>query len=293
MYKVLIWGTGRCYCQLFNLLRFYELGGVIRIVGITSNDDFYTSVNGYPFIKKAKLREIEFDYIIVTIKDYWGAVQEAEVLYGNQIQEQMIAGRVLQYPEFDFDQYIKIRKHVPSIISQDCFAGLLYHNLGLPFLSPTINMFWMKEDYYKLLSNLKEYMKKPLVFKEMGWARRLEREYPICSLGDIQVYMNHYKTYEEAKEKWEERVQRINYDNLLIVGKASNEYWAERFCALPYKNKICFATCKKEGCIDVTNIYRHSYLNSNNTIEADIGEISNESTFGRYNLFNPLQVLDI
>lgn len=283
MRKVIIWGTGRRYCQMINLLRFYEREGVFCIVGVTSNDNFYTSVDGYPFIPKEKLRDIDFDYIIVTNNDYCGVVSEAETLCGSQVREKMIAGRVLQHPNFDFGQYIKIRKHVPSIISPNCFAGVLYHNLGLPFLSPTINMFWKQEDYYKLLSNLKEYMRKPLVLKEMKWNEVFKREYPVCSLGDICVFMNHYRTYEEAKEKWEQRVQRIDYNNLVIVGETSDQDWAEMFCRLPYKNKMCFTNFKMDGCIDVKEI-----LNAIPTI----WEIMMESACGRYSLYNPFLILD-
>lgn len=292
MYKVLLWGTGRRYCKMINLLRFYELQSVFRVVGITSNDDFYVSVDGYPFIPKKKLREIEFDYIIVTMDDYHNIMKEAEMLFGYQISEKMIAGRVLQHPDFNMEQYSKIRKHIPSIISPNCFGGLLYHFLGLPFLSPTINMFWREEEYYKLLSNLKEYMEKPLVFKEMRWVREEKREYPVCSLGDIHVYMNHYNNYEEAKEKWEQRTKRIDYSNLFIVGRASSKYWAEKFCGLPYKNKMCFTAFKMDGCIDVTDIYNHSYLNSELSIGQCLGLIMNDSTWGKYRLYNPFQMLD-
>lgn len=263
-------------------------GGEFRIVGVTSNDSFYASVDGYPFIHKEKLEDTDFDYIIVTSDDYSDVVSEAETLCGSQVREKMIAGRVLQHPHFNFEQYIRIKKYTPSIISPNCFGGLLYHYLGLPFLSPTINMSWTEDDYYKLLSNLKEYMDKPLVFKEMRWSGNLKIEYPLCSLGDIYVHMKHYKTYEEAKEKWEQRIKRINYDNLFIVSRATDKYWAEMYCNLPYKNKICFTNFKMEGCINVADIYNHSYLNRT----LSIGPIINDSTYGRYDLYNPFQILD-
>ena len=59
--------------------------GGFRVVGITSNDDIYTSVDGYPFIPKGKLQEIEFDYILVTIDNYFSVVREAENIWGSQI----------------------------------------------------------------------------------------------------------------------------------------------------------------------------------------------------------------
>lgn len=264
------------------------IGGVFHIIGVTSNEDFYISIDGYPFIKKEMLKEINFNYIIVTMDDYQSALKEAEILFGSQIQEKMIVGKVLQHPRFNFDKYIKILKNIPTIISNDCFAGYLYHRLGLPFQSPTINMFWTPENYYKLLCNLKEYMEKPILFKGTAWGKIKRVEYPVCSLGDIEVHMNHYETFEEAKRKWEQRVMRINYDNLLIVNHTTSEYEAERFCKLPYKNKMCFTTFQMAGCIDVSDIYEH--LSTKNNM--NLGSIVHASTNGRFNLYDPFEILD-
>ena len=53
----------------------------------------------------------------------------------------------------------------------------------------------------------------------------------------------HYKTFEEAKTKWDERKQRINYDNLFIIGTDKDNFTYETLKAfenLPYENKIIF-----------------------------------------------------
>ena len=36
-------------------------------------------------------------------------------------------------------------------------------------------------------------------------------------LDDIEIHFNHYISFEEAKNKWDERKRRINYDNIYIV----------------------------------------------------------------------------
>lgn len=196
----------------------------------------------------------------------------------------VIRGRVLFQPNFDFDQYIKLMEAIPSIISRSCFGGILYHQLGLPFQSPTINMFWEEEDYYKLLSDLRGYMDKPLDFIKWG-SNKEGKEYPICSLGDIQVLMNHYETYEEAELKWNLRKKRINYDNLFIVNFTQSEYWAEKFSKLPYKKKVCFTDFDMEDCINIKDIYDKNIQNKT------MGMIVNETAYGRYRLFNPFQML--
>jgi len=99
----------------------------------------------------------------------------------------------------------------PSLICSNCIGGIIYNNLGLRFLSPTINLWMTNKDLIKLVSKLEEYVAEELV--DNG-----EYEgYPTGKLKDITLYFNHYPTFEEAKTKWNERKQRINFDNLYVM----------------------------------------------------------------------------
>ena len=81
-------------------------------------------------------------------------------------------------------------------------------------------------------------MESPLSFtKEKGI------DYPIGLLKDIKIYFQHYKTEQEAQNKWNERKTRINYDNIFVLftdrdGCSYNDLTA--FDNLPFKNKIVF-----------------------------------------------------
>ena len=44
-----------------------------------------------------------------------------------------------------------------TIISNNCWGGLVYESYGLPKNSPTVGMFFMAEEYIKFVSNLKYY----------------------------------------------------------------------------------------------------------------------------------------
>lgn len=62
----------------------------------------------------------------------------------------------------------------------------------------------------------------------------------------IEIFFLHYHSEQEAKEKWERRMQRINWNKLLI--KFNDQKWCtqtevDEFMKLPYKNKL-FLTCK-------------------------------------------------
>lgn len=122
-----------------------------------------------------------------------------------------------------------------TIIASDCNGTFMYYDLGLPFLSPTINLTIGMSDFVKMLENLEWYMEQEIteVIGEYSCPRGL--------LGDIKICFVHYATFEEGKQKWEERKKRINWDNIFIVGAEKGDCTYEtlkRFEQLPYKNKV-------------------------------------------------------
>ena len=58
----------------------------------------------------------------------------------------------------------------------------------------------------------------------------------------MKIYFKHYKNFEEAKYKWIERVQRIDWNNMFIMftNWDGDIQLALRFDALPFKNKVIF-----------------------------------------------------
>lgn len=131
-----------------------------------------------------------------------------------------------------------LRNRNPSIIASNCNGEFIYYDMKLRFMSPTINLSFDMNDYVKLLENLEWYMDQNIEKYED------ERfDYPTGMLGDIEIHFNHYKTFEEAVEKWEERKKRINWNNLFIIGIDGDNCTYESMCrfdALPYKNKVIF-----------------------------------------------------
>lgn len=67
-------------------------------------------------------------------------------------------------------------------------------------------------------------------------------EYPIFSLDDIKVNMNHYggMSYEKTIAVWENRVKRINWNDIIVAMCTENLTVLRDFDKLPYKKKACF-----------------------------------------------------
>lgn len=143
-----------------------------------------------------------------------------------------------------------IKNHDFSIICNNCWAGYVYRRYGLPYLTPTVGLYFFADDFVKLCTDLRRYMDTELEFipyteskyKDL-LVKRGQQNVPIARLDDIEVVFLHYKTREEAKEKWERRVKRINYDNLIIkfskMDLCSQETLTA-FDALVYDKKFCF-----------------------------------------------------
>lgn len=104
-----------------------------------------------------------------------------------------------------------------SIISMNCTGGILYHDLGLKFLSPTVNMYMKAEDFIKFCENLSNYLAIDNLIECADKSIVGDRTYPVAKLGDIYLYLVHYKTVYEAERKWNERKQRINPSKIVIL----------------------------------------------------------------------------
>lgn len=151
-----------------------------------------------------------------------------------------------------------------TIISNNCWGGMLYECYNLPKQSPTVGLFIMASDYIKFLSDLRNYINTPLEFidpEKSKWKNKLAKDeqfgsYPIGRLKDVEIFFLHYASQEEAREKWNRRVKRINWDRILVKFNDQNgctEKDVEDFLRLPFEHKIFF-TCKDWNVEDDNNV---------------------------------------
>lgn len=150
-----------------------------------------------------------------------------------------------------------------TIISNNCWGGMIYESYNLVKQSPTIGMFFFPSDYIKFISNLKFYIESPLKqisLDESKWKTYLiDNNYnincPIVKLNDVELFCLHYKSFDEVVDKWQRRCNRINWNKIIYKFNDQNgctETDLKKFIQLPFENKIFF-TCKdwiiKSNCI--------------------------------------------
>lgn len=133
-----------------------------------------------------------------------------------------------------------------TIISNNCWGGGVYEDLGIRYFTPTIGLFFYAPCYIKFLKNLKTYLSYPIAFKNTSfYLSDNEITYPIGVLNEeIEIHFLHYKSNEEAKKKWEKRKTRVDFNNLFISFSdrdLCNLELALEFDSLHYKNKVFFS----------------------------------------------------
>ena len=145
-----------------------------------------------------------------------------------------------------------------TIISNNCWGGMIYESYNLPKESPTVGMFFMASDYIRFLQHLKEYITEgELLFinpQDSSWKDEVSGDkrfgsYPVGVLKldemdpGVEIFFLHYKDQQQAREKWQRRCSRVNWNKLIIKLNDQNgctEEDVKNFADLPYKNKLFF-----------------------------------------------------
>lgn len=123
-----------------------------------------------------------------------------------------------------------------SLVANNCVGSFICHDLGLQFRSPFVNLWMEPGDFVKLLGDLKGYLSHDLKF-----IKEERIDYPVALLQDVKIYFTHYATEEEAYQKWHQRLERMNYENLYVLFVETDGCTYDNltvFERLPFCNKV-------------------------------------------------------
>ena len=138
-----------------------------------------------------------------------------------------------------------------TIISNNCWGGVIYESYDLPKNTPTAGLFFMADDYIVFVSDLKGNTSRPLEFikpENSKYVDQLSKDdrfgsYPIGKIGDSEISFLHIHSQEEAADKWERRCKRINWDKLIVKFNDQNgceESHVKAFSELDFDHKLFF-----------------------------------------------------
>lgn len=109
--------------------------------------------------------------------------------------------------------------HSFSLITNDCVGGVIYHDLGEQFRSPTVNLWIPNAQFLEFAQNLKYYLS-----CEIKETPDDSKPYPVGTIVPkddrhlpIEVNFMHYPSFEDGYAKWKKRSARVNYDRLYFI----------------------------------------------------------------------------
>lgn len=148
----------------------------------------------------------------------------------------------------------KVKNKDFTIVSDDDWGHEVYKAFGLQALTPFIGINIYNSDFIELISDFRYNMSQPLRFISSADSRHADnfkntfgRSYPIARLGEtIELHFTKYDSVDDAQEKWDDRIKRINWENVFFKMDASRENDnIEKIAAfnklnIPCSNKACF-----------------------------------------------------
>ena len=210
--------------------------------------------NGIEIVGSANDEEInkvdrkDYDILLVVGArghgDMGKVIQVARQL--NLPEEKLLGDWIVCIPGFTLEKYRRLQRSRVSIFASNCFGGNLSNKLGLPFLSPLVNIGWYEDNFIRFLKNPKEYIKITPTFREQKINPETGKKHNFANLGDLWISILHYDTFEEFFVMWEKRKTRINWDNIFVTTYTQNIEELEQFDALPYDKKACFVPFKSD-----------------------------------------------
>ena len=83
-----------------------------------------------------------------------------------------------------------LTNNVPSFLCPNCTDGILFHDLGLQFRFPTVNLMMFQRDFVKFVLHREEYLSVEFVpFSDP------EYTCPYARLKDIHIHFTHYPDF--------------------------------------------------------------------------------------------------
>ena len=139
-----------------------------------------------------------------------------------------------------------------TIISNNCWGGMVYESFGIVKQSPTVGLFFMADEYIKFLKKFPDILYKEIRFIKPELSRYAEflktdprfGSYPIGLLEDVEICFLHYHSEDEVLQKWRRRCERIDFNHIIFKMNDQNLCTKDNlieFSKLPFANKIAFS----------------------------------------------------
>ena len=256
--KVIVWLLSKRRPQGYQAIKTLEkIDGSFECVGVLDTGNLLNGKSAIinrkpaPVIAKEDVGSLDYDLILgCGFKVQMANVIRAVRNWNVDIDlDRFILDRTVCVPGFSLERWRRLKQSRLTIFAQLCWGGLAYNTFGLQFLSPTINLWFEPNDFFKLLSNPHHYFSQELSYFGTTWSIAPRYQYPVYLADDIKIYFSHYRDAtqrEQARADWLKRREKINYDNVLAVMHTDNPEELAKFDRLPFEKKACFTNFESD-----------------------------------------------
>ncbi len=111
----------------------------------------------------------------------------------------------------------KFNGDVPCIICNNCLGGVILHDLGLPFNTPTINLFFRThEEFIYFVQNIDD-----MQTITMHEVHSDEYDAPVGEFKHnghtVGIIFQHYKVFQSGYDKWTQRMKRLDLNKIVVL----------------------------------------------------------------------------
>lgn len=234
-----IYGIGMQYNILSSYLKIYH--DRINILAlVTTEPQGISYLDGKKVIRPWEMKIDEMDYVIVAMKQY---KEVFGILEKMGLSDRLIRSDIFSIPNFVLEDYLRLKESRPSVLSNTCLAGFVYHDLGLKMLSPTINT--RCRNYIQFLKDYEHYLSTDIILAEKDFVEEdLEGNPVFCPRGilddSVCWWFPHVNNENEGIEVWNRRRHYINFDNIIALMIILTDEQAYEFEQIPIKKKLGF-----------------------------------------------------
>ena len=99
--RLILWGIGKIYNSMINLLNFYIEANQIEIVGVTAqNLPNFQYLDNYPLLSMKEVKTIAYDYVMVMSDDYFDEIVDFAMITANVPRDKIVSFHVMEIPSF-------------------------------------------------------------------------------------------------------------------------------------------------------------------------------------------------
>lgn len=103
-----------------------------------------------------------------------------------------------------------VKQNNITFLTPDCIGGILFHDLGMKFMSPTVNLMMTQMDFLQFVLYLDDFLDGEFeFFVHPNYSCPCAKLYASSIDKSIIVYFTHYNSSEEACNKWNERKKEL------------------------------------------------------------------------------------